>query len=103
MVANSNRFHGISKGREKMDLDKLRACREEIRKSNQELVQKWEEAVSKHERNMINAIMKMDPVKLPENWFLGSWYAPERRIFYVDVGNLPRAKAEQYIRDMMTK
>jgi hypothetical protein len=29
--------------------------------------------------------------------------APERRIFYVDVGNLPRAKAEQYIRDMMTR
>ncbi len=29
--------------------------------------------------------------------------APERRIFYVDVGNLPRIKAEQYVRDLMTK
>ena len=29
--------------------------------------------------------------------------APQRRIFYVDVGNLPKIKAEQYIRDMMTK
>jgi hypothetical protein len=29
--------------------------------------------------------------------------APERRIFYIDVGNLPRQKAEQYIRDMMVK
>jgi len=29
--------------------------------------------------------------------------APERRIFYIDVGNLPKMKAEQYIRDMMTK
>ena len=29
--------------------------------------------------------------------------APERRIFYIDVGNLPKAKAEQYLRDMMTK
>ena len=29
--------------------------------------------------------------------------APERRIFYVDVGNLPPAKAEQYMKDMMTK
>ncbi|PHS22139.1 MAG: portal protein [Robiginitomaculum sp.] len=29
--------------------------------------------------------------------------APERRIFYIDVGNLPRAQAEQYLRDMMTK
>ena len=29
--------------------------------------------------------------------------APERRVFYVDVGNLPRIKAEQYVRDMMTK
>lgn len=29
--------------------------------------------------------------------------APERLIFYVDVGNLPKVKAEQYLRDMMTK
>ena len=29
--------------------------------------------------------------------------APERRIFYIDVGNLPRAQAEAYLRDMMTK
>ncbi len=29
--------------------------------------------------------------------------APERRIFYIDVGNLPKVKAEQYLRDMMIK
>lgn len=29
--------------------------------------------------------------------------APERRIFYIDVGNLPKHKAEQYVQDMMTK
>ena len=29
--------------------------------------------------------------------------APERRIFYIDVGNLPRGKAEQYLKDIMTK
>lgn len=29
--------------------------------------------------------------------------APERRIFYIDVGNLPKSKAEQYLRDMMTR
>ena len=29
--------------------------------------------------------------------------APERRIFYIDVGNLPKGKAEQYLRDMMQK
>lgn len=29
--------------------------------------------------------------------------APERRIFYIDVGNLPKIKAEQYIRDIMNK
>lgn len=29
--------------------------------------------------------------------------APERRIFYIDVGNLPKSKAEQYLRDMMVK
>jgi len=29
--------------------------------------------------------------------------APERRIFYIDVGNLPRGKAEQYLKDIMTR
>lgn len=29
--------------------------------------------------------------------------APERRIFYIDVGNLPKVKAEQYLREMMVK
>jgi len=29
--------------------------------------------------------------------------APERRVFYIDVGNLPKIKAEQYLRDMMAK
>ena len=29
--------------------------------------------------------------------------APERRIFYIDVGNLPKMKAEQYLREIMQK
>jgi len=29
--------------------------------------------------------------------------APERRIFYIDVGNLPKAKAEQYLREVMNR
>lgn len=29
--------------------------------------------------------------------------APERRVFYIDTGNLPKAKAEQYLRDMMVR
>lgn len=29
--------------------------------------------------------------------------APERRVFYVDVGNMPTVKAEQYLRDVMVK
>ena len=29
--------------------------------------------------------------------------APERRIFYIDVGNLPKLKAEQYVSDIMNK
>lgn len=29
--------------------------------------------------------------------------APQRRVFYIDVGNLPKVKAEQYVRDIMTK
>lgn len=29
--------------------------------------------------------------------------APERRVWYIDVGNLPKAKAEQYVQSIMTK
>lgn len=29
--------------------------------------------------------------------------APERRVFYIDVGNLPRVKAEQYVTDIMNR
>lgn len=29
--------------------------------------------------------------------------APERRLFYIDVGNLPKGKAEQYLRDVMAR
>jgi len=29
--------------------------------------------------------------------------APERRIFYIDVGNLPKPKAEAYLKDIMTR
>jgi len=29
--------------------------------------------------------------------------APERRMFYIDVGNLPRGKAEQYMKDIMSR
>jgi hypothetical protein len=29
--------------------------------------------------------------------------APERRVFYIDVGNLPKVKAEQYVNDMMNR
>ena len=29
--------------------------------------------------------------------------APERRVFYIDVGNMPKIKSEQYLKDSMTK
>lgn len=29
--------------------------------------------------------------------------APERRVFYIDVGNMPKIKSDQYLRDMMNK
>jgi len=29
--------------------------------------------------------------------------APERRVFYIDVGNLPKLKADQYLKDIMAK
>ena len=34
---------------------------------------------------------------------LGLSRAPDRRIFYIDVGNLPKVKAEQYLREVMNR
>ena len=31
------------------------------------------------------------------------WQSVERRIFKIDVGNLPKVKAEQYLRDVMAR
>jgi len=51
------------------------------------------------------AIKPLNPLKAMEDSLViyRISRAPERRIFYVDVGNLPKMKAEQYLRDIMIK
>ena len=51
------------------------------------------------------AIKPLNQLKLVEDSVvIYRWTrAPERRVFYIDVGNLPKQKAEQYLSEIMTK
>jgi len=51
------------------------------------------------------AIVPLNQLKALENSLVIYRFtrAPERRVFYIDVGNLPKQKAEQHLRDMMVK
>ena len=55
--------------------------------------------------NMYKAIKPYNNLKLMEDSVViyRVTRAPERRIFYVDVGNLPKGKAEQYLNDTMNR
>jgi hypothetical protein len=62
------------------------------------------------ERNMVlsylnKAIKSANQLRMAENAALiyRLARAPERRIFYIDVGNLPKAKADQFLKDTMSK
>jgi len=62
------------------------------------------------ERNMVlsylnKAIKPANQLRMAENAALiyRLARAPERRIFYIDVGNLPKAKADQFLKDTMAK
>lgn len=61
-------------------------------------------------RNMVlghlhKAVKHINMLKLAEDSMLifRMSRAPSRRVFYIDVGNLPRAKAEQYLKDTMAR
>lgn len=55
--------------------------------------------------NLYKAIKPYNNLKLMEDSVViyRVTRAPERRIFYVDVGNLPKGKAEQYLKDTMNR
>ena len=55
--------------------------------------------------NLHKAIKPMNQLKMLEDATViyRISRAPERRIFYIDVGNLPKVKAEQYLRNIMAK
>jgi hypothetical protein len=55
--------------------------------------------------NLHKAIKNANQLRMMENALViyRLARAPERRIFYVDVGNLPKTKAEQYLRDVMNR
>ena len=63
-----------------------------------------------HERNVVishlhKAIKPINQLRMMEDAVVIYRIArsPERRIFYIDVGNLPKAKAEQYLKDTMNR
>ena len=51
------------------------------------------------------AIKSLNQLRMIEDSLViyGLSRAPERRIFYIDVGNLPKIKAEQYLKDVMNR
>ena len=63
-----------------------------------------------HNRNMVlshlyKAIKSVNQLRMIEDSLViyRLSRAPERRIFYIDVGNLPKIKAEQYLREVMSR
>ena len=51
--------------------------------------------------HMHKAIKPLNQLRMLEDATVIYRLEAERRIFYIDVGNLPKQKAEQYLRDMM--
>lgn len=79
----------------KLSLDSVVYCHSGLIDSQTGLIQSY----------LHKAIKPANQLKMLEEAVIIYRYtrAPERRVFYIDVGNLPKGKAEQYVTDMMNK
>jgi hypothetical protein len=79
----------------KLSLDSVVYCHSGLLDSQTGLIQSY----------LHKAIKPANQLKMLEEAVIIYRYtrAPERRVFYIDVGNLPKGKAEQYVTDMMNK
>ena len=90
----SNNYGGSSKG-VKMTRDSVTYCTSGLVDRNKGSTLSWIHKAIKP----INQLMMIEDSLV----IYRLSRAPERRIFYIDVGNLPKIKAEQYLRDVMMR
>jgi hypothetical protein len=79
----------------KMSIDSVILCTSGLIDSNTNMVMSY----------LHKAIKPVNQLKMMEDALViyRISRAPERRIFYIDVGNLPKVRAEQYVNEIMTK
>ncbi len=93
---------GTQVGQQGNDLAGLKIAKDSIVNANSGLLNESNSLIIS---NLHKAIKPLNQLRMMEDAVViyRISRAPERRIFYIDVGNLPKMKAEQYLRDMMTK
>lgn len=89
-ITSSNTMNGI-----KISKDSIIHCTSGLTSPNGDLVQSY----------LHKAMRPFNQLRLMEDSLIiyRISRAPERRVFYVDVGDLPKMKAEQYLRDIMNR
>ena len=90
-----NRGHNSTKNGVKMSKDSIAYCTSGLVDRNKNLTLSY----------LHKAIKGLNQLRMIEDSLViyRLSRAPERRIFYIDVGNLPKMKAEQYLRDVMMR
>ena len=90
-----NRGHNSTKNGVKMSKDSIAYCTSGLVDRNKNLTLSY----------LHKAIKSLNQLRMIEDSLViyRLSRAPERRIFYIDVGNLPKMKAEQYLRDVMMR
>jgi len=98
-LAQSGSMQGVGNN---SDLQGLKIAKDSIVNANSGLLNENNSLIIS---NLHKAIKPLNQLRMMEDAVViyRISRAPERRIFYIDVGNLPKMKAEQYLRDMMTK
>jgi hypothetical protein len=105
-IYTENGFNNYSKklnnGLENNTIGGLKIAKDSIATCNSGLLNENNTLVISHLHKAfkpLNQLRKMEDASL----IYRISRAPERRVFYIDVGNLPKAKAEQYLRSMMVE
>jgi hypothetical protein len=91
-----------SSGNFRNDVRQVRISKDAISYITSGLVDRNKQTVLSHLHKAIKALNQLRMIEDSLVIYRLS-RAPERRIFYIDVGNLPKIKAEQYLRDVMNR
>jgi len=87
---SSHQYSGV-----KLSLDSVSYCTSGLLDENRKKIVSW----------LHKALKPINQLRMMEDALViyRLARAPERRMFYIDVGNLPRGKAEQYMKDIMAR